>query len=61
MKNLNNIFSKNGIELSDKQLDMFTTYYNMLIEWNNKCNLTAITEEDDVIIKHFLDSALGYK
>ena len=61
MKNLNSIFSKNGIELSDKQLDMFTTYYNMLIDWNKKFNLTAITEEDDVIIKHFLDSALGYK
>jgi len=45
-----------GIELNDKQLVQFDIYYNMLIEWNEKINLTAITELDEVIKKHFLDS-----
>ena len=47
---------KFGIELNDKQLVQFNMYYNMLIEWNEKINLTAITELDEVIKKHFLDS-----
>ena len=34
----------------------FYKYYELLIEWNEKINLTAITEEDDVAVKHFLDS-----
>ena len=45
-----------GISLSDEQLKQFYTYYEMLIEWNEKINLTAITEFDEVLKKHFLDS-----
>ena len=45
-----------GIQLSDEQLSMFYTYYQMLIEWNEKINLTAITDFDEVMKKHFLDS-----
>ena len=45
-----------GIELSDHQLEQFETYYEMLVEKNKVMNLTAITEFDDVIEKHFLDS-----
>lgn len=45
-----------GIHLSDEQLSQFYTYYQMLIEWNEKINLTAITDFDEVIKKHFLDS-----
>lgn len=45
-----------GIDLSDRQLDMFNTYYEMLIETNKVMNLTAITEIDEVITKHFIDS-----
>lgn len=45
-----------GIELTDEQIDMFTTYYEMLIETNKVMNLTAITELDEVITKHFIDS-----
>jgi 16S rRNA (guanine527-N7)-methyltransferase len=45
-----------GIELSDDQIHQFLTYYEMLIEKNKVMNLTAITEFDDVIEKHFLDS-----
>ena len=45
-----------GVDLSDNQLSQFYTYYQMLIEWNEKINLTAITDFDEVIKKHFLDS-----
>ena len=45
-----------GISLSEEQIGQFLTYYEMLIEKNKVMNLTAITEFDDVIEKHFLDS-----
>lgn len=45
-----------NISLSDKQIDQFLTYYEMLIEWNEVMNLTAITDYDDVMKKHFIDS-----
>ncbi len=45
-----------GIHLSDEQLSQFYSYYQILIEWNEKINLTAITDFDEVIKKHFLDS-----
>ncbi len=45
-----------GIELNETQLSQFEQYYELLIEWNNKFNLTAITDHDEVMIKHFCDS-----
>ncbi|MDK2788034.1 MAG: rRNA (guanine527-N7)-methyltransferase [Epulopiscium sp.] len=45
-----------GIHLNSKQVDQFLEYKDLLLEWNEKMNLTAITEEKDIIIKHFLDS-----
>lgn len=45
-----------NIELSDNQIDQFMKYYDLLIESNKVMNLTAITEFEDVIKKHFLDS-----
>nr|MCR5355122.1 16S rRNA (guanine(527)-N(7))-methyltransferase RsmG [Lachnospiraceae bacterium] len=45
-----------GIELTEKQIDQFLTYYEILVEKNKVMNLTAITEFDEVIEKHFLDS-----
>ena len=45
-----------NIELDDKQLEIFYNYMNLLIEWNEKINLTAITEPNQVITKHFIDS-----
>lgn len=45
-----------GINLNDKQLDQFEKFYHFLIEKNKVMNLTAITEEDEVIEKHFMDS-----
>lgn len=44
------------IELSEKEIDLFYQYMKLLLEWNTKMNLTAITEEKDVILKHFIDS-----
>ena len=45
-----------GVELTDIQAEQLEKYYNLLIEWNEKMNLTAITEPDEVIEKHFTDS-----
>lgn len=45
-----------GITLTDKQIEQFLTYYEMLVEWNEFMNLTAITEYDEVMKKHFIDS-----
>ena len=43
-------------KISAKQLQQFKIYFDMLIEWNEKMNLTAITSEYDVYLKHFYDS-----
>lgn len=45
-----------GIELSEKQIHQFIKYYEMLVEKNKVMNLTAITEFNEVIVKHFIDS-----
>ena len=45
-----------GIVLSERQLEQFLRYYEMLAEWNDRVNLTAITEYQDVLKKHFVDS-----
>ena len=45
-----------GIELNKDQLSKLDKFYNLLIEWNEKINLTRITEEKDVYLKHFYDS-----
>ncbi len=47
-----------GITLSDHQLKQFEIYANMLVEWNEKMNLTAITDIDQIYERHFLDSIL---
>ena len=53
------VFEKYGLKLSKLQAEQFEVYYNFLVQENEKFNLTAITALDDVIFKHFLDSALG--
>ncbi|MBR6137269.1 MAG: 16S rRNA (guanine(527)-N(7))-methyltransferase RsmG [Bacilli bacterium] len=45
-----------GITLSVKQLDQLEKYYKLLIEWNEKINLTRITDKEDVYLKHYYDS-----
>ena len=48
--------SEFNITLSDLQLQQFMTYYELLVEWNGFMNLTAITEYEEVLKKHFVDS-----
>lgn len=45
-----------GVSLDNNQINQFFCYKDLIIEWNKKMNLTAITEEKEIIIKHFLDS-----
>ena len=45
-----------GITLSPSQLEQFETYFKLLVEWNEKVNLTAITDKEEVYLKHFYDS-----
>jgi len=61
INDLKNMASNEGIVLDDKQLNQFQKYYELLVEWNSFMNLTAITEFDEVIVKHFLDSILLVK
>lgn len=46
---------ENGIILDDTALDRFDKYAELLVEWNGKMNLTAITEPEEIEVKHFLD------
>ena len=48
-----------GIEITDSQAGKFEKYYDLLVFYNSKFNITAITEKSEVIVKHFIDSALG--
>lgn len=48
--------SKLGIKLTDKQINQLEQFYNLLIEWNEKINLTRITSKEEVYLKHFYDS-----
>jgi 16S rRNA (guanine(527)-N(7))-methyltransferase GidB len=45
-----------GIEATGEMIERFSIYIDLLVEWNKKMNLTAITDEEGIIIKHFLDS-----
>ena len=45
-----------GIQLTDQQVDQFFEYYRLLVQWNEFMNLTAITEMEEVMEKHFVDS-----
>ncbi|UOY91369.1 16S rRNA (guanine(527)-N(7))-methyltransferase RsmG [Ectobacillus sp. JY-23] len=50
------MLGEKGITLSPLQLQQFEIYYKTLVEWNEKMNLTAITEKEEVYLKHFFDS-----
>lgn len=50
--NLNSI----GVELTDRQYEQFDMYYKLLVEWNSFMNLTGITDYDEVLLKHYVDS-----
>lgn len=50
-----------GLNLTESQISGFNRYYELLVEWNKKINLTAITEPKDVAIKHMIDSLSCYR
>lgn len=56
---MKNLFKEYGIVIEDIQKERFYAYYKLLKEYNEKFNLTAITEEKEVYVKHFIDSALA--
>lgn len=45
-------------EISERQTEQFMKYSKLLVEWNEKMNLTAVTDPDGIAVKHFLDSVL---
>ena len=54
------IFAQHKIDLSGEQLGQLDRYAELLVEWNQKMNLTAITDPQGILIKHFLDSILPF-
>ncbi len=55
-KKFTEVLAKNNLRISEQELNQFKEYYKLLVDWNEKVNLTAITEKDDVFLKHFYDS-----
>lgn len=55
-KELDNKANKIDVKINQNQIEEFYNYMNLLVEWNEKMNLTAITEPNEVILKHFIDS-----
>ncbi len=53
------ILSPFDITVGDTQKEKLDAFYSLLIEWNEKMNLTAITDYNDVTVKHFADSIIG--
>ncbi|WP_017756751.1 16S rRNA (guanine(527)-N(7))-methyltransferase RsmG [Calidifontibacillus oryziterrae] len=51
-----NSLKEKGINLTSEQLNQFALYFKLLVEWNEKMNLTAITDQQGVYLKHFYDS-----
>ncbi|MFC1932706.1 16S rRNA (guanine(527)-N(7))-methyltransferase RsmG [Chloroflexota bacterium] len=56
MEKLNTGATKLGLHLNPRQLEQFSIYYQELLSWNQRMNLTAITDYEEVQVKHFLDS-----
>ena len=52
---------KLGISLTDEKLNQLALFYQLLLSWNEKMNLTRITNQEDVYLKHFYDSSTLYK
>lgn len=50
-----------NVEINDEEINEFSIYMDLLLEWNEKINLTAITEKNEIILKHFIDSLTIYK
>lgn len=55
-KELEDKIKKINIDINEEQILKFYNYMNILLEWNNNINLTAITDKNEIILKHFIDS-----
>ena len=55
---MKDLFLKNGVEITDAQLEKLEKYREILLFYNEKFNITTITEKQEVYVKHFLDSIL---
>lgn len=55
-EDLKRLLQEININVNEEQLHSFYKYMNLLLEWNEKINLTALTEQNDIILKHFVDS-----
>ena len=64
IKEFSNLMIEHGKEINivftEEQLQKFYQYMNLLIEWNEKINLTAIVEPKEIILKHFIDSFIFF-
>ena len=49
-----------GIPLTAEQIEQFSVYHEMLLDWNTRMNLTALTAPEDVAVKHIIDSLTAY-
>jgi len=58
---MKDLFLEYGLDLTDEELEKFNKYYELLVFYNEKFNITAITEKINVYKKHFIDSILGAK
>ena len=54
-ENLKKLVNEINIDITENQISKFYDYMNLLLEWNEKINLTAITKPDEIILKHFVD------
>lgn len=61
VNDLSEVAKEYGLELTSDQISAFDRYYELLVEWNEKINLTAITEPREVAIKHIVDSLSCYQ
>ena len=61
MKLLRDCLSELNIKYNDETIENFGKYYDLLISWNERINLTTVTKKEDVIIKHFIDSIMMIK
>lgn len=57
-KKVDLLLKLNSMKFSEEEIENFYKYMNLLLKWNEKINLTAITEENEIILKHFIDSAI---
>jgi 16S rRNA (guanine527-N7)-methyltransferase len=55
---LETLFGQSDIPITSHQINQFLDYERLILEWNQKINITAITESRDIYIKHFIDSAV---